>query len=269
METMKRWGMFVGAFCAVAACVGSPDTKAGTPSSDAGGPSPSVDAATPGDPCARLASCATCTPVDGCGWCGASGRCMSGSDSAPTAGTCGGRWAWLPTACASPSPSDGGAAPDGAVGPQYACPGDRAITFDTDVRGDTSASGWNPELTAWFARSDVACSPGTEAANTRGPYQVFTIMMPPASDWAVVLTPDPGVQANLAAVWQHDTLECLPLLGHYPSVTCEYSVRNRTGDVERSVRLNATTRSYAVRILVNTPTGGRPGGFTLRVRPYP
>jgi MYXO-CTERM domain-containing protein len=59
---------------------------------------PTTDAAVT-DPCARYTTCGTCTPVDGCGWCGATGRCASGTQSGPTRGTCGGGYAWFPEEC--------------------------------------------------------------------------------------------------------------------------------------------------------------------------
>lgn len=54
------------------------------------------------DPCSDgSASCGSCTPVDGCGWCSASSTCTSGSSSGPSTGSCGGGWVWLPRDCTS------------------------------------------------------------------------------------------------------------------------------------------------------------------------
>lgn len=149
------------------------------------------------------------------------------------------------------------------------CPNERPITFNTVVRGTTTASGWNESLTSWFARSDVACAPSTQSAQTAGPYQVYSLPIPPRSDWEIYLEPDPGVDVNLAGVWMQGATStaCAPQAGH-SVVTCESSLRGAAGVAER-VRLNATTNGYRVTILVNTPTGGTRGGFTLRVQNYP
>ena len=80
------------------------DCSAVTPV-DAGTPPP-VDAGASTDPCATLAACGTCTPVNGCGWCGATSRCQSGSTTGPTAGACASAWAWQPAEC----PAGGGTA---------------------------------------------------------------------------------------------------------------------------------------------------------------
>lgn len=53
------------------------------------------------DPCAASTSCAACTPIPGCGWCGATRRCMAVNTTCrgPAAGTCGTGWACQPTDC--------------------------------------------------------------------------------------------------------------------------------------------------------------------------
>lgn len=51
------------------------------------------------DPCAVNTTCGTCTPVDGCGWCGATSRCASGTATGPSSGSCGSGYAWLPSEC--------------------------------------------------------------------------------------------------------------------------------------------------------------------------
>jgi MYXO-CTERM domain-containing protein len=73
---------------------------------DGGSPMP-VDAGPAADPCSRFAACGGCTPYEGCGWCGASGRCQLGSMTGPSAGTCASDWAWQPSDCARGSSAFG------------------------------------------------------------------------------------------------------------------------------------------------------------------
>ena len=51
------------------------------------------------DRCAGAGTCGTCTPMSGCGWCGALGRCLAGTESGPAGTSCPSGWAWLPTEC--------------------------------------------------------------------------------------------------------------------------------------------------------------------------
>lgn len=59
------------------------------------------------DRCAPAsASCGDCTPNDGCGWCGATSSCVSGTREGPSATSCASDWVWLPRDCsAASSPS--------------------------------------------------------------------------------------------------------------------------------------------------------------------
>lgn len=68
---------------------------------------PDAGTVTPEDPCARYTSCAGCTPVNNCGWCGATGRCVTSTQSGPVGGACGG-FVWLPNACSTATPVDAG-----------------------------------------------------------------------------------------------------------------------------------------------------------------
>lgn len=56
-------------------------------------------AGTTTDPCAANTTCSTCTPVDGCGWCGASSQCARGTATGPSTGSCASGYAWLPSDC--------------------------------------------------------------------------------------------------------------------------------------------------------------------------
>lgn len=55
----------------------------------------------PDDPCAQFTSCAGCTPVNGCGWCGATNRCVSSTQMGPVSGSCASGFAWLPQECSA------------------------------------------------------------------------------------------------------------------------------------------------------------------------
>lgn len=76
-------------------------TQCPAPSTDAGAP---PDASST-DPCARFTSCGACTPVNGCGWCGATGQCVSGTQTGPVRGTCASGYAWLPQECPTTQPT--------------------------------------------------------------------------------------------------------------------------------------------------------------------
>lgn len=79
--------------------------------------SPDAGTVTPEDPCARYTSCAGCTPVNNCGWCAATGRCATSTQSGPVGGSCGGGFVWLPRDCSSVTPVDAGAPPPVDAGP--------------------------------------------------------------------------------------------------------------------------------------------------------
>lgn len=73
-----------------------------TPVRDSGTVAPTDAGSTSTDPCDRFsASCGACTPIGGCGWCGATNRCMYGASTGPTRSTCGSGWAWNPGDCAA------------------------------------------------------------------------------------------------------------------------------------------------------------------------
>jgi hypothetical protein len=60
------------------------------------------------DPCANSMDCESCTAQLGCGFCGATGRCLSGSSTGPASGACAAGWAWNSSMCSSAPPPDGG-----------------------------------------------------------------------------------------------------------------------------------------------------------------
>ncbi len=158
--------------------------------------------------------------------------------------------------------------PDDPAPSQDPCPGETDIAFEATVNGSTTDSGWDFDLADWADNSNVACYPNTSMADLyRGPYQMYTIDIPPQSDWDVVATPEAGVDVSLV-VWQQgdgDTA-CSPLLG-VGVVTCEASGNGGEGEEER-VRLNATTSGYRLVIAVTTPSGGTAGNYSLQVRTH-
>ena len=170
-----------------------------------------------------------------------------------------------PDVGAAPDAASSADARDATAAPATGCPGEQPLTLNVEVRGSTTTPGWDVPLTAWFARSDVACSPATMSALSAGPYQVYTIHMEARSDWQGTLLPDPGVDVGIAAAWQQSATAtaCYPARD-YSVVTCEAAIRNGPGVLER-VRLNAITNPYRVYILVNTPSGGARGAFKLQV----
>lgn len=128
------------------------------------------------DPCARYTSCAGCTPVNNCGWCGATGRCVSATSTGPVGGSCGG-FVWQPRDCATvtppvdagmPPPADAGPATDpcsrqtacGACTPYAGCGWCGAsnscrLGSETGPTAGSCASGW-----AWQAAD---CTRGSAA----------------------------------------------------------------------------------------------------------
>ena len=51
------------------------------------------------DPCSGYTSCASCTPVVGCGWCFASGATGSCSSDSSTCAVGPASWTWNPSGC--------------------------------------------------------------------------------------------------------------------------------------------------------------------------
>lgn len=159
----------------------------------------------------------------------------------------------------SPGPVDAGAAVAG-------CPTQTEIVFNSPARGTTTV-GWTEDLTRWFAQSNVACAPATMSARFPAPFAVFSLPVPRASDWDVVVTPDAGVDVNLITWLQSPTdTSCYPTRG-IGVVSCDYSTSMGGPGVAETTRVNATTNPYRLVILVTTPQGGTRGGFSVTVRP--
>lgn len=64
-------------------------------------PRPPTDVMTPVR-CDTATSCADCTPLNGCGWCGATRTCVPATScTGPATGVCPSRWACFPAQCAA------------------------------------------------------------------------------------------------------------------------------------------------------------------------
>ncbi len=74
-----------------------------------GSPPPPPDGGTSSsDPCSAYGStCDGCTPNAGCGFCGATSTCESGTSSGPTSGSCAGGYVWYPMDCSAAAPGTG------------------------------------------------------------------------------------------------------------------------------------------------------------------
>jgi hypothetical protein len=167
-----------------------------------------------------------------------------------------------------PGPVDAGAVrPVDAGAAVVGCPTQTEIVFNSPTRGTTTV-GWTEDLTRWFAQSNVACAPATMSARFPAPFAVFSLPVPRASDWDVVVTPDAGVDVNLITWTQSPTdTSCYPTRG-IGVVSCDYSTSMGGPGAAETTRVNATTNPYRLVILVTTPQGGTRGGFSVTVRPH-
>ncbi len=75
------------------------------------------DTGTSGSTCSH-SSCGTCTAVNNCGWCASSNRCLAGTPSGPSSGSCSPTaWAWQPADCSTVT----GPSSDPCTGTYSAC----------------------------------------------------------------------------------------------------------------------------------------------------
>lgn len=165
--------------------------------------------------------------------------------------------------------ADGSQPTDSTTADPRSCPYEQAIVLGTSIRGSTLDPGWNDDLVEFFTRNRSPCSSANDANLTRGPYQVYALDMPAGTTWFVTLTPDAGVQTNLAAVWRQapdDRCAYFLELSH-GAQACTTSLQRSGGTPERSARVVTAGSPSRVVILVNTPQGGTRGGFALRVAP--
>ncbi len=119
----------------------------------------------------------------------------------------------------------------------------------------------------WAWESDVACFPGTEDMNFKGPHQFFAFDQPENSVLTVTATPDDGVDLSVYL------LQFGVGSGQVPpevsaAVTCEAGF-DQTNDsnpgVAESASVTATTNPYQVLVGVAGAQGVSSGGFSLRV----
>ena len=143
------------------------------------------------DPCNSLGNtCATCTPNNNCGFCTANGMCMTGTQSAPTMGSCAGGYVWFPNQCGAAG-VDAGSGGTGRFGDPCASPNDCG-SGGLCVHSSAGGAGFCsractddcscPDAYACVSAGTVSvCAPGTRTCST------------PANDAAVV----PGNDAAL------------------------------------------------------------------------
>lgn len=118
-----------------------------------------------GNNCASATACGACSAMGSCGWCGTTNRCLAGTSTGSTDGTCmGANWAWTSSRCA-----DGG----GVLPPVDAAAACAAATT-CDTCTPLGSCGW-------CIRTN-SCQQGTSAgsANCMG------------ADWAYTRTSCPG-----------------------------------------------------------------------------
>lgn len=173
----------------------------------------------------------------------------------------------LLVACTLPSGPEVEGGDDGGTGTEVEtedgrCPGETTIAFDTPVQGSTADPGWNAQIADWFDNSDVACTPW--GGDYPPPYQVYSLEVPPHSDWYAVVTPAEGVDVAVVSWIRGVSFPgCNPLDGS-SVVSCEVSNFESAGG-EELVWIRAVTNPYHAVILVSTPPDGTPGAFELRV----
>lgn len=136
--------------------------------------------------CSQYTSCATCTPLVGCGWCAypdGTGTCASGPDNCTT------EWIWEPNFC-SPA-SDAGGAPD-------ALPPDAGFTDATPSAQLDAALDSPPETSV----SDAAEESTSDAA----------WVADQASEASGDSEPDAALDASLDASLDQSTAASLPII---------------------------------------------------------
>lgn len=136
-----------------------------------------TDVGAPTDPCNRYTTCDSCAPVNPCGWCGATGRCVSGTPTGPSAGTCGGGYVWDPAACSMPTTPPVGTAAFGEPCRQPAdcssggiCVGTSATTaFCTRVCVDDCSCPRGFRCGGRLSTGQTVCVPGTNTCDVPAP----------------------------------------------------------------------------------------------------
>lgn len=118
--------------------------------------------------CSVNTTCGTCTPVDGCGWCASTRRCVSGTQTGSSDGMCtGSNWQWVVSQCpaivdAGVSVRDAGAPSRDAVSATDAAMGlggpGQSGPIAVESTGAATASSTAGAQTAPYAECEVATS---------------------------------------------------------------------------------------------------------------
>lgn len=162
-----------------------------------------VDAGTSSsDPCSMLGNtCAGCTPYDGCGFCGATSQCVSGTQTGPISGSCASGYVWFSRDCGSSMVgTDGGTSGTGRFGDPCTQPTDCgsgglcAVDSSTGAGFCTRACSDDctcPDAYRCYAVSTTIsiCIPGTRTCSAPG-NDAGTIT--PGDDAAVIPGDDAG-----------------------------------------------------------------------------
>jgi MYXO-CTERM domain-containing protein len=192
---------------------------------------PPVDAGmgTSTDPCtAHGTTCDACTPYDGCGFCGATSACVSGTETGPVSGSCASGYVWYPADCTTDpggtarfgdpcaSPTDCGSGSlcvsDGTSAfcsrscvDDCGCPDGYACVATTDpslsvCAPGTRMCGSTAVDAGMVARPDAAVGPGHDAAVTPGTDASMPegtdAGSPVETDGAIITVDDTGVRTR-------------------------------------------------------------------------
>lgn len=151
---------------------------------------------------------------------------------------------------------------DAGGGGPTGCQGEIELDFGVAASGDTGA-GWETDLSAWLASSQVACTPSDMVEQYPAPYDAWAFEMPARSDWDVVVTPTGTADLSFVAYTQRDTA-CSAALGRSVDA-CQAANLGSAGAAE-VIHLSATDNAVRVIVLVTTPQGGESGAYTIATR---
>lgn len=190
------------------------------------------------DPCNRYTTCGTCTPISGCGWCGAMNRCVSGTMSGPRTGSCSSGWAWLPMEC-----TDGSMGTSG-FGEPCTRPGDCAS-------GGVCVSDGTTAFCSRPCNDDCNCPRGYRCVPTT---TSGLSVCAPGTNRCTPSNTDSGVPTNNDA--------------SVPPIETDASVQEDAGTMPNP--LDASTGSDGSRDARNTGSGSSPGcACSVPGRPFP
>jgi hypothetical protein len=150
------------------------------------------------DPCQlRGGGCRDCTSLSGCGFCGDSNQCASGTATGPTSGTCA-EWTWRRNRCApdpatDPCPAQGGCGSCTALSNCGWCSSTGGCAWGTSAGPNVGSCG------EWTWRQSQCHAPeppdaGTDASTE--PDAATEIDASPENDAAIEIDGSPEVDAN-------------------------------------------------------------------------